>query len=99
MTNITQKQLDDFKSLHTGNQSIQALTLTDVIANTTGKVADWNSLEFPSPKEAAAAAGVSIPRIEVGLEQVGRDWMPHGANRSYQGRPDLHEQLGVGGRF
>jgi hypothetical protein len=60
MTNITQKQLDDFKSLHPGNPQIQALTLDEVLQNARGKTVDWNSIQFDEATTSAAAATAEI---------------------------------------
>jgi hypothetical protein len=60
MTNITQTQIDDFKSLYPGNLAIQALSLTEVLANTSGRPVDWGSIPFQPTKTAALVAGSSL---------------------------------------
>ena len=57
---VTQQQLDVFKGLYLGNPQIQALTLADVLNNTSGKTVDWNSIPSPSPETAAATSALSL---------------------------------------
>ena len=62
-TNITQEQLDLFKSLFPGDKRIQAVTLNEILLNTAGQTVDWNSLEFPPAKTSGVVAGSSLLSI------------------------------------
>lgn len=64
MMSITQKQTDDFKNLYPASPQIQALTLADVLAHTSGKTVDWSSIQFQSPNTAAMVAGRSLSLTE-----------------------------------
>lgn len=66
MTTITQQQLDTFKSVHSGNAEIQALTLEDVIKNTRGKTVDWNLSKLSADAPHAAVSSLSPCQMAVG---------------------------------
>ena len=62
MPQITQKQLNDFKRLYPNNARVQALTLDQVITNTSGKTIDWNSIhDRPKGPSTALMAMPAVP--------------------------------------
>jgi hypothetical protein len=73
MTEITAKQLSDFKRLYPNNAEIQALTLEAVQQNTRGRTVDWNSVSFDvsaPTRSSAAMASVSISPCQMAIGYV-----------------------------
>jgi hypothetical protein len=64
---ITQKELDDYKALYPGDPDIQALTLDEVLTNTSGTTVDWDTLEF---EEGSLEAKAMITDCEMAVGYV-----------------------------